>query len=82
MTNQITILPQPRREVRRQNTHFFIDQAYKRVDCAKLGNLTTGTMLPLLGEKPQDYRERKRRMRDTMLLLQEPTNNQCEASNI
>jgi hypothetical protein len=44
----------PRREVRRQNTHFFIDQAYKRVDCTTLGKLTTGTMLPLFREKPLD----------------------------
>jgi hypothetical protein len=66
----------PRREVRRQNTHFFIDKAYKRVDCATLGKLTTGTMLPLLREKSPDYRERQKNERDTMLLLQEPTNNQ------
>jgi hypothetical protein len=55
-----------------------------RVYCTTLVKLTTDIMTTFLREKTLDYREREREKneRDTMLLLQEPTKNICEASNI
>jgi len=51
--HKFTIVP-PRKGRLKTNTHFFIDQAYKRVDCATLGKPTTDTMTTLLREEPLD----------------------------
>ena len=51
------------------NTHFFIDEAYKRADCNTLDKPTTGIMTTLLKRKAT----RLEKERDTMLLLQELT---------
>ena len=55
MTYQIKNLPQYRQKRGlKTNTHFFIDEAYKRTVCATLEKPTTGTMTTLLKEEPLD----------------------------
>ena len=54
------------------NTHFFIDKAFKRVDCTTLDKPTIDTMTTFLKEEPLDQSKREENERDTMLLLQEP----------
>jgi hypothetical protein len=47
------------------NTHFFIDEAYKRTVCTTLRKPTTGTMTTLLKEEPLSIeKEREKNERD------------------
>jgi len=50
--HKFTIVPLRKRL--KTNTHLFIDEAYKRVDCAILDKPTTGTMTTLLKEELLD----------------------------